>query len=110
MAGLTITTNPAALSFLFTEALYAPAEALKTVPPAETDAPLMAEPVAKEREEVFDYLGENRRFILIPVNYPDETYLPTEEKDYFETTLGAVRLNKEDVALQTGNTKRREKG
>lgn len=50
-------------------------------------------------EEVFHYLGENRRFVLVLVNYPEEKYLPAAEKEYLEKILSAVKLNLEDIAL-----------
>ncbi|HYH57182.1 MAG TPA: hypothetical protein VD772_11250 [Anseongella sp.] len=124
MGDSTITKDPAALAFLFTEELYAIREkpgsrtALRPERQAEKGPARMAEQPEKgtgelsapesgpdgpqklpPQEEVFHYLGENRRFVLVLVSYPGEEYLPAAEKAYLEKVLGAVNLNLEDIAL-----------
>lgn len=122
MAGLEITRDPAALALLFTEDLYAVAEkapllpekatlSAENTPPAggqqEADASdtgseqagLQEKAAAQKREEVFHYLGENKRFTLVLVNYPEEEYMPEAEKAYLEKVLSAVKLTLDDIAL-----------
>src|SRR5690606_40957196 len=87
MTGLKIIDDPAALSFFLTEALYAVKEPAPVQPgqrgkPEPTPADHPASSKVKEEPEVYHYLGENRRFVLVLVNYPDEKHLPEVEKAY----------------------------
>src|SRR5690606_32574344 len=100
MTGLKIIDDPAALSFFLTEALYAVKESAPAQPvqqgqpapapiqpgqrgkPEPTPADHPASSKVKEEPEVYHYLGENRRFVLVLVNYPDEKHLPEVEKAY----------------------------
>lgn len=89
------------LAYLFNEDLYAvetPAKALTATknPPEPAVSQLNAEPA---REEVFHYLGDNRRFVLVLVNYPDEKFLPEAEQAYLFKVLSAVNLQLDDVAI-----------
>lgn len=114
MAGLKITSDPAVFSFLLTEDLYpikeispreesspqaVPQEASPRIAPQETFHRTAPEEASPRADKLFHYLGENRRFILILVNYPEEKYLPEAEKAYLAKILSAVKLDLEDVAL-----------
>lgn len=129
MGGLKTSQDPAVLSFLLTEDLYAIEDANATGlqthagEPAQTgnseqtqsrghepDAtqeskrePVqgepMNEPVPAREDTVFHYLGENRKFVLVLVDYPEEDYMPAAEKDYLEKVLASVKIAPDDIAL-----------
>lgn len=117
MTGLKIIDDPVALSFFLTEALYAVKESAPAQPvqqgqpapapiqpgqqeePGPTRADHPASSKVKEEPEVYHYLGENRRFVLVLVNYPDEKHVPEVEKTYLLKVLGAVKLGLDDVAI-----------
>ncbi|MDP4261858.1 MAG: hypothetical protein Q8941_04950 [Bacteroidota bacterium] len=49
------------------------------------------------------YLGENKKNILVVVNYHDAAYLPDEELSFLTNMLTACRLNLGDVAIVNRN-------
>src|SRR5215831_2070284 len=49
------------------------------------------------------YLGENRKNILIVVNYDNTVYLPDEELSFLTNILGACKLSLADVAIVNCN-------
>src|SRR5690606_41840808 len=77
----------AAPSSSLTEALNAATEPAPVQPrqrgkPEPTPADHPASSKVKEEPEVYHCLGENRRFVLVLENYPDEKHLPEVEKAY----------------------------
>ncbi|MEJ0105464.1 MAG: hypothetical protein WDO19_24170 [Bacteroidota bacterium] len=58
----------------------------------ETDEPLIAAPQIQ-------FLGGNKKNILILVNYEKLNYLPDEELTFLTSMLGACKLNLADVAI-----------
>src|SRR5258706_4830150 len=49
------------------------------------------------------YLGENKKNILIVVDYPDAVYLPDEELSFLTNMLSACQLSLADVAIVNRN-------
>src|SRR5688572_21413064 len=45
------------------------------------------------------YLGNNRKNVLLVVQYPATTYLPDEELSFLTAMLNACKLGLEDVAI-----------
>jgi len=58
-------------------------------------------PAAETRGEKssWKFLGENRRNILIVVNYPETMYIPDEQLAFLINLLSACKLNLGDVAV-----------
>src|SRR5262245_10531666 len=54
-------------------------------------------------EDRWKYLGENKKNILIIVNYPDVVYLPDDELAFLTNMLAACKLNLGDVAIVNRN-------
>lgn len=121
MEGLKTSQDPAVLNFLLTEDLYAIEDAGAaarqteageprtggTEPdathaherePAQTGEPMNKPDPARE-DTVFHYLGENRKFVLVLVDYPEEDYMPATEKEYLEKVLASVKITPGDIAL-----------
>ena len=49
------------------------------------------------------YLGENKKNILVVVNYDDTVYLPDQELSFLTSMLNACKLNLADVAIVNNN-------
>jgi hypothetical protein len=71
----------------------------------ETDHDSPAEPVVFSLKKTdkssnkWKYLGENRKNILIAVNYNDTVFLPDEELSFLTNMLAACKLSLADVAI-----------
>jgi hypothetical protein len=68
------------------------------------EAPVKFQPEAiiTEKKTIatsWKWLGENRKNILIIVNYPDVVHLPDDELIFFTGILGACKLSIGDVAI-----------
>jgi len=63
------------------------------------------QPVADRSENkpaappIWKSLGENKKNVLIIVNYPDAVHLPDHDLDFLTGILGACKLNMADVAV-----------
>jgi hypothetical protein len=55
-------------------------------------------PVSQDQPQ-WKFLGENRKKILIVVNYPDVVYIPDKQLGFLTNLLGACKLNLGDTAL-----------
>lgn len=53
----------------------------------------------KVEKSSWKFLGENRRNILIVVNYPETQYIPDKQLDFLINLLSACKLNLGDVAV-----------
>ncbi|UKJ07299.1 hypothetical protein [Solitalea lacus] len=47
----------------------------------------------------FDYLGENNKYILVLVKYPNSKHIPDKDKEFLLKIIGALKLGLEDVAI-----------
>ncbi|MND38676.1 hypothetical protein D3C80_293850 [compost metagenome] len=47
----------------------------------------------------FDYLGENNKYVLVLVNYPDSKHITDKDKEFFLKVISALKLTIEDVAV-----------
>ena len=53
----------------------------------------------KTKNDGFDYLGENNKYILIIVNNPNEKFLPKLDLAFLEKIMGAKKWVLDDVAI-----------
>ncbi|MBC7946938.1 MAG: hypothetical protein H7Y42_03595 [Chitinophagaceae bacterium] len=65
----------------------------KETPPEKIGAP------SKEENRKFRFLGENRKQILVMVDYSDAVFLPEEELAFLTTMLSACKLDLGDIAI-----------
>lgn len=58
-------------------------------------------PVAKKTEtsSQWKFLGENKKNLLIVVNYPDAVHIPDKQLQFLTNLLTAIKLNLADVAI-----------
>lgn len=99
------TNHPLALSFLFNEELYVlndgtaiNEEIIQNSAPAEI--PVLEEPVLKKAEKpIFEYIGENNKYILIIVKDPTQKFLNAKELEFLLKILSAKKLNLKDIAI-----------
>lgn len=59
-------------------------------------------PVIQDQSSVpayFDYLGENNKYVLVLVNYPDSKHITDKDKEFFLKVISALKLTIEDVAV-----------
>lgn len=99
------TNHPLALSFLFNEELYVLNDGTtineeviqnSTV----TEISVLAEPEVKKPEKpVFDYIGENNKYILIIVKDPVQQFLNAKELEFLLKILSAKKLDLKDIAI-----------
>ena len=54
---------------------------------------------AANADPAIKFLGENRKNILIVVNYPDNPYVPDEQLNLLTNFLAACKMNLSDVAV-----------
>lgn len=92
------TEHPLALRILLDEELYQVRETAASPSPA---APLAAAAAAAEpvAGTDFEYLGHNRRFILLLVHEPGEPAVSPATLESLNRILGGLNLTLEDVAL-----------
>ena len=57
----------------------------------------------QKENSAWKYLGENKKNILIIVNYPDAVYLPDDDLIFLTGILGACKLGIGDVAIVNFN-------
>lgn len=55
-------------------------------------------PVSQDQPQ-WKYLGENRKKVLIIVNYPDVVHIPDKQLGFLTNLLSACKLNLGDIAL-----------
>lgn len=53
----------------------------------------------KNKNDGFDYFGENNKYILIIVNNPTEKFLPKPDLAFLEKIIGAKKWTLDDVAI-----------
>ena len=59
------------------------------------------EPVAKQTKTTaqLKYLGENRKNVLVVVNYSDAVHIPDKQLSFLTSLLGACKLSLADIAV-----------
>lgn len=55
--------------------------------------------VKSKEKKTWKFLGDNRRNILLVVNYSDARHVPPEELAFLDNLLSACKLNMNDVAI-----------
>ncbi|HAA13779.1 MAG TPA: hypothetical protein DCE41_19645 [Cytophagales bacterium] len=105
--------DDAYLPLFLTDTLYAAPNRATNVPkpevkkeepapypsPSEDSPAMVAEETPAATVEPLEYLGQNQKKVTILVQYPDQTFLPEEHKDFLGKILAAVKLDWADVAL-----------
>ncbi len=86
-------SNPLALSFLLTEDLYSIQEEVESL--VEIKVP----EVAKKAPALFEYLGENNKYILLLVNEPQHQIINPKELETLLNILKAKKQELKDVAI-----------
>ena len=69
------------------------------LPQIQAKATAVIEPMGKRIAEQIHFLGDNKKNILILVNYAHVNYLPDEELDFLTNMLSACKLSLTDVAI-----------
>jgi hypothetical protein len=64
-----------------------------------TETPLIIQPVNIPVTDQWKYIGENKKNILVAVNYSDIVHLPDEELGFLTGMLTACKLSLADVAI-----------
>jgi len=67
------------------------------------EAPVVSLKKPERSSNKWKYLGENRKNILLVVNYNNTVYLPDEELSFLTNILGACKLSLADVAIVNKN-------
>lgn len=117
------TSHPVALHFLMTEDIYGLKEEMEAVPAKAATTESIKPAAATERSEapateaikpavaagpsdaradqqpVFDYQGENNKYILLVHHTPGQKYLPSAELDALKSILAAKKMELKDVAI-----------
>jgi hypothetical protein len=75
----------------------------RSLPEIHVKVTAVAESKEKSIAEENHFLGENKKNILILVNYKHEKYVPEEDLAFFITMLSACRLSLADVAIMNLN-------
>ncbi len=92
------TSHPLALHFLMTEDIF-------SVDDLQDPAPAVAAPPTEKEEDtgdtvpVFDYQGENNRYMLLLHDNPSQKLMPSGELDTLKTILLAKKMDIKDVAI-----------
>ncbi|MGX5688648.1 hypothetical protein [Arcticibacter tournemirensis] len=89
------TSHPLALHFLMTEDIF-------SVDELQDAAPAVTAPSTEKEEEsmpVFDYQGENNRYMLLLHDNPNQKLMPSGELDTLTTILLAKKMEIKDVAI-----------
>jgi hypothetical protein len=68
-----------------------------------SETPVKVKPVISTKVDVGKYLGENKKNILVVVDYSDAVYLPDEELSFLTNMLVACKLSLADVAIINRN-------
>ncbi len=71
-------------------------QAILTVTIPQIEKPAVA---LKTKNDGFDYLGENNKYILIIVNNPNEKFLPKLDLAFLEKIMGSKKWILDDVAI-----------
>ncbi len=61
--------------------------------------PVTPEPAKEDAPPIFNYLGENNRYMLLLVNSPGENIMPAKELEALQSILQAKKLDLKDVAI-----------
>lgn len=117
MENLKVTNEATALVTLLTETLYKvdnwetnsgnnysdkqsvalAAEPERVSAPAEN--PIQVTQEKSATPTYFDYLGENNKYVLVLVNYPDSKHITDKDKEFFLKVISALKLTIDDVAV-----------
>ncbi|POY35862.1 hypothetical protein C3K47_14025 [Solitalea longa] len=111
MENLKVNTDAIMLSTLLSETLYKVdewnqndrAQTIQNTPVAEETVTQVAEQqatvAAPETNAGFEYLGENNRYVLVLVNYPNSKYITDKDKEFFLKVIAALKMSLDDVAV-----------
>ncbi len=99
------TNHPLALSFLFNEDLYILKDDMVINEEQTENSTTAAEPVLEKQETpkpgkpIFEYIGENNKYILIIVKDPSQKFLNAKELEFLLKILSAKKLDLKDIAI-----------
>ncbi|MCO4293584.1 hypothetical protein NF867_11980 [Solitalea sp. MAHUQ-68] len=107
MENLQVNPDEVMLCTLFSETLYRvddwevnnSVQAPQSPVIQESNVVEKVEEVQLEATEGFDYLGENNRYVLVLVNYPNSKYIIDKDKEFFLKVISALKMNLDDVAV-----------
>lgn len=90
------TSDPVALHFLMTDDLF---NINEPPMPAEEPGNQVPEEQRKEEAPVFDYQGDNNRYILLLHHSPGQKHMPANEFEALQSILSAKKMELKDIAL-----------
>lgn len=105
------TNHPLALSFLFNEDLYVLKDDVSInetslensttaeVPGLEKPEPVTIPKLQTVEKPVFEYIGDNNKYILIIVKDPLQQFLNAKELEFLLKILSAKKLGLQDIAI-----------
>ena len=89
-------THPISLQFLLNEDLYL-IDSIEIVQPS--IAASSEESHSEPETIIFDYLGENNKYFLLLVNYPEHKIMAPKELEALQAILSAKKMELNDVAI-----------
>ena len=96
--------TPAVLTALYPSSLISTDELPVPLPkPIDRDPVPTVPPASADTEKKLKYLGDNRKNILVVVNYPGVVHLPDEELNFLTNMLTACKLSLGDVVIINQN-------
>ncbi|SMO37438.1 hypothetical protein [Solitalea koreensis] len=104
MEKLSVTHDAVALTSLMTEDLYqlGDCEAV-TLLNSNEHAPVVsvvAEPTPElSKNTSFNYLGDNNRYVVVLVNYPNHEYIADGDKEFLLKVISALKMDLKDIAI-----------
>lgn len=91
-------THPVSLQFLMNEEIYL-IDSVMPVQHSSTETKIEKAPEQPIENIAFDYLGENNKYFLLLVNYPDHKIMAPKELEALQSILGAKKMELKDVAI-----------